>query len=265
MLCPWTKGILAVRGGYGAMRLLEELAPLWEAFPPKPIIGFSDISALHLARYAATGVGGWHAPNLTSLSRLGPLGAGRALRAVFGGGREDWLFSRGGVLKTGASRGHLVGGNLSLFSQLYGTAFCPGTQGAIILLEDVNERPYALDRLLTGLRLRGAFRKAGGVVFGSLAEPGEEVQVGAVLRDFAETIDVPVLSGAPFGHGAQNSPWFYGEEAILEATPRGGSLRFVEGSGPAGARPRRIRKEPEAGAVKPVVGGPSALRPGRRQ
>jgi muramoyltetrapeptide carboxypeptidase len=96
-----------------------------------------------------------------------------------------------------------------------------------LLLEDVGEKPYSVDRMLTSLSLRGAFRGVQAVAFGSFARSGGKRQVREALMDFAEKFGGPVLLGAPFGHGAQNLPWFYGEEAAVQSGPGGGALVFT--------------------------------------
>lgn len=232
--------LLAVRGGYGSMRLLRGLRGLWGGFPPsKPLIGFSDISALHLSRLALSGVGGWHAPNLCTLTRLAPGGAAKALGILAGGARAPWPFPKGSVLRKGDASGPLIGGNLTLFSQLYGTPHCPKGSGAILLLEDTAESPYRIDRMLTGLSLRGAFGGCAGVVFGSFLGSGDRGQARGVLRDFAGSLGVPVVMGAPFGHGRANLPWFYGEHAFIEGTADGGArLCFACANRPKGKAAR---------------------------
>ena len=218
--------LLAVRGGYGAMRLLPALRTLWDSFPPKPLIGFSDITALHLARLALSGRGGWHAPNLCTLGRLGLEKSREAFSAIFGGKRSPWAFPKDSVHNPGSAGGSLSGGNLTLFSQLYCTPYFPESNGAVLLFEDVNEKPYVIDRMLLGLTLRGAFKGAKAVVFGSFEGSSDPFLVQTVLADFAAGVDFPVLSGAPFGHGAENEPWFYGEAAEITSSADGAVLSF---------------------------------------
>jgi muramoyltetrapeptide carboxypeptidase len=224
-----SSALLAVRGGYGAMRILPSLHRLWGLFPPKPLIGFSDISALHLSRLAATGVGGWHAPNLTTLSSIGKFDAERVFARLTGEDRSPWVFDSHSVVNRGQATGPLLGGNLSLFSQLYGSPFCPKTHGAILLFEDIDERPYEVDRMLTGLRLRGAFQGPAALIFGSFtAKDGDSSEsMGEVLTSFGKTLRIPVLLSAPFGHGGANSPWYYAQLGRLTAGARGGMLHFL--------------------------------------
>jgi muramoyltetrapeptide carboxypeptidase len=223
MESPESSGLLAVRGGYGATRLLTSLSGLWKNFPPKPLIGFSDVTALHLARMKACGCGGWHSPNLTTLGRLGVRKTREVLSALKGERREPWIFPPSSVFNSGKARGPLLGGNLTLFSQLYGSGYCPDAQGHILLLEDVDEKAYSIDRMLTLLSLKGAFLGIQALVFGSFEKSDDPALVAEMLSDFAGTLAVPVMLNAPFGHGSDNLPWYYGETAEFER----GSLGFA--------------------------------------
>ncbi|MDR1166367.1 MAG: LD-carboxypeptidase [Deltaproteobacteria bacterium] len=229
-----TDALWATRGGYGSMRLLPALQGLWKDFPPKPIIGFSDITALHLARYNATGIGGWHASNLNTLGRLGWARGRKDWDPLLGKAVSPWLFEPDAVLRQGRAEGPLLGGNLTLFACLYGTRYCPDVKGAILLLEDLDEAPYRLDRLLTGLSLRGAFDGLAAVVFGEFFNCGDKSLVREILSEFADARDYPVAREAPFGHGFVNSPWFYGEKGVLEAEDSGGRLCFPWRNEPEG-------------------------------
>jgi muramoyltetrapeptide carboxypeptidase len=178
---------------------------------------------------ASTGIGGWHAPNLTTFGRFGLNKAREAFSRLFGENNRPWVFPKEAVLRPGKAQGPLLGGNLTIFANLYGSRYCPSTEGSILLFEDVNEQPYSVDRLLTGLFLRGAFQGVEAVVFGSFENSGEDGLVLEVLSDFAKYFSVPVLSAAPFGHGEDNSPWFYGEMASIAAEPSGAVLKFSAG------------------------------------
>ncbi|MDR2460154.1 MAG: LD-carboxypeptidase [Deltaproteobacteria bacterium] len=219
------QALWATRGGHGAMRLLDSLEEKWSSFPKdKPIIGYSDITALHLARLAATGVGGWHGPNLTSYCKESfPLEEA----PLFGSKAHPWYFQDIAVLRPGAAQGPLLGGNLTLFSHLYGGKYCSPSCGCILMLEDVGEKPYAIDRYLVALRLKGAFEKAAGIVFGQFTDCGNPKEIEEVLKAFSDSLRVPVAMGGPFGHGPINIFWYEGEEGLLELTSGGGKLSFL--------------------------------------
>ncbi|MDR1870975.1 MAG: LD-carboxypeptidase [Deltaproteobacteria bacterium] len=223
MAHPKIEALLAVRGGYGSTRLLKSLAPLWSTFPDKPIIGFSDITALHLARLAATGVGGWHGPTLVNL--VDPKRR-QGLKNALLGQNKPWNFSKYAIIQKGQAKGRLIGGNLSLLVSLLGSPYWPNSKGAILLLEDHNEELYRLDRLLTALRLSGRLAGLKGLIFGDF---GESVSLNALkplLWETAKECPGPVVRAPYFGHGRMNRPWPFGGLGELSATEAGGRLTF---------------------------------------
>jgi len=218
---PEVGGLWAVRGGSGCQRLLPRLASLWPLWPPKPILGFSDLTALHLARLKAAGVIGWHGPMAAALGRPGPpTGASLAdLKAVLfspvrAGG---WEFSPRDVLRPGLARGALLGGNLCLLVHLLDSPWLPDPAGAILLVEEVDEAAYRLDRLLTSLRQSRLWTALGGLVFGRFTRCGSPAEVRGLLRETAEAFSGPVLMNAPFGHGRFNRVFPVGALAELSA------------------------------------------------
>ncbi|WP_146653828.1 S66 peptidase family protein [Labilithrix luteola] len=225
MLDPTVDAIVCARGGYGAMRIVDALP--WDDFErrPKWILGFSDVTALHAVANRRN-IASIHGPNVTGLGRsispaerLSVIGAleGLALHASWSG--LD-------VINHGRAEGPLVGGNLALVAAMAGAGEFTVPDGAILVLEDVTERPYRIDRMLTTLRLGGHLSRAGGVVFGGFdqCEPGpDRVTVAQVLRELTQGLGVPVVAGAPFGHGSPNEAFVLGQNAVLE----GSVLRFV--------------------------------------
>lgn len=211
MLDGEVDGLIAVRGGYGCQRLLPHLAPLWHHWPAKPVFGFSDLTALHLARFKASGVIGFHAPMTVSLGKISPAqAADRASQAdlrqaLTSGGRSGrWTFSGRDALKSGLASGPLLGGNLTLAAALLSGPWLPDMTGAILMLEDVDEPAYRLDRLLITLRHSPVWKQAAGLVFGIFTRCGSRTEVDRLLREAADDFDGPVLRNAPFGHGPRN-------------------------------------------------------------
>jgi muramoyltetrapeptide carboxypeptidase len=224
MADPRVGGLWAVRGGSGCQRLLPRLAPLWRAWPPKPVLGFSDLTAFHLARFKAAGVIGWHGPMVTALGkRPGERLTGASLAGlkatlfspVRAGG---WEFSPKDVLKPGRVRGRLLGGNLCLLVHLLDSPWLPDPAGAILLVEEVDEAPYRLDRLLTTLRQSRLWGALGGLVFGRFTRCGSPAEVKSLLRETAEAFPGPVMMNAPFGHGRLNRVFPIGANAELGAS-----------------------------------------------
>ena len=211
------KAVVAARGGYGSMRLLDALP--WEAFArrPKWLVGFSDVTALHAAAWAR-GIASVHAPNVTGLGN-------RTTAAV----RAAWLASverpevtrtwRGlTVLRGGEARGPLLGGNLSLLHAMAAAGRLTVPRGAILALEDVTEAPYRVDRMLTSLRLGEHLARASAVVFGAFTRcvaGADGRTIEDVLAERTADLGVPVLSGAPFGHEANNEAFVLGRPAYL--------------------------------------------------
>lgn len=203
---PDIDGVWCLRGGYGAMRLLDGVD--YEAMRrrPKAIIGYSDITALHCAVGVRCGVSTVHGP--TARSRLSDF-AERSLRAALARDGEPCGTAEGTkTLVGGIGRGPLVGGNLALLVALNGTPYEPRYDGAILVIEDVNEAAYRIERMLLQLRLSGALHRCAGIAFGSFTNTGEtedaslggERSVEAVLREAAKAAGVPAICGIPMGH-----------------------------------------------------------------
>ena len=222
---PEVGGLWAVRGGSGCQRLLPGLTARWAAWPPKPILGFSDITALHLARLKTVGVIGWHGPMVTALGRTEPIGSNLTSASLadlktalfFPARTGGWDFSPGDVLRPGRVRGPLLGGNLCLLVHLLGSPWLPESTGAILLIEDVDEAPYQLDRLLISLRQSRFWEGLGGLIFGRFTRCGSSDAVKKLLRETAEAFSGPVLMNAPFGHGRLNRAFPLGALAELSA------------------------------------------------
>lgn len=221
---PQVEALLAVRGGYGCQRLLPQLLSRWESWPLKPIYGFSDLTALHLARFKASGVIGFHSPMVVSLgkedrkSRADTLSREDLKKSLTGGERAGgWEFSRRQVLNKGRAEGPILGGNLSLVAALLASPWLPDFDGAILLLEDVDEPTYCLDRLLTTLRQSPVWQKASGLVFGSFSGCGPPSEISRLLKEAAADFDGPAVLGAPFSHLSRNRLFPIGAGAVLEA------------------------------------------------
>jgi len=234
---PEARAIVCARGGYGAMRLLPAIDPAPLLARPKLLLGFSDVTALH-APLNRAGLATVHGPGVTQLPRL-PEEALRHLEAVL---RRSAPISDDGRLAPGAGlagsasirpgrvSGPLLGGSLTLLSHLAGTPYAPRLEGAILLLEDVGERPYRIDRYLTHLALAGALRGVAGVAVGQLTGCDDENARGAdVVREAVLALGVPAIEGLPVGHEDANFALPLGARATLVAPARGeaGAPRLV--------------------------------------
>jgi muramoyltetrapeptide carboxypeptidase len=230
MTDPSVDAIVCARGGYGAMRILDSLP--WNAFGARPkwLCGFSDVTALH-AMTTARGIVSVHGPNVTGMGRsMTPAERLTVLDALEGRGFGSW---RGLEILHGRApqaRGVVVGGNLALVEAMAAAGKLVVPDGAMFVLEDVTERPYRIDRMLTSLMLGAYFKKASALIFGgfSRCDPGPDgATVRDVLRERTAGLGLPVLAGAPFGHGAPNEAFYLGAEAVLE----GNTLRWHRGEG----------------------------------
>ncbi len=223
MTDPTVDAIVCARGGYGAMRVLDDLP--WDAFAraPKWIVGFSDVTALHAAANARA-IASVHGPNVTGLGAvITPAERASFIDALEARAPSSWEGLT--MLREGRAEGPVVGGNLALVEAMTAARRFEVPEGAIVVLEDVTERPYRVDRMLTSLRLGGAFDRASAIVFGQFTacDPGPDgVTLEDVLRTWSERSSVPVAIGAPFGHGAPNHAFVLGRTASLED----GILRF---------------------------------------
>jgi len=224
---PGIRAVFCVRGGYGATRLLAELAAHAPQGAPKPLVGFSDITALHLWMQAHGRIS-IHGPVLTQLHRLA-LSTHARLFELLESARPAAPLAGTATYVGGTAEGPLLGGNLSVLTRLLGTPFMPPLDGAILLLEDQGERPYRLDRMWTHLRLAGVFERARGIALGSFTgceEPEAGYTSAEVLRELAQSEGLPCAAGFPVGHGEVNEPVPLGVRVRLDAAAA--SLTFLE-------------------------------------
>jgi muramoyltetrapeptide carboxypeptidase len=227
--------VFALRGGYGAPQILDRIDYDLIRRNPKIFLGFSDITALHLAIHKRAGLVTFHGPNVASgfsaytqqhfrraLFETTPIGRltnppetnelrpNHALRAI----------------RPGTASGQLVGGNLSLIVATMGTPYEIETRGKILFIEDVGEEPYRIDRMLTHLRLAGKFDNAAGIIFGECSgcspadfkpSTASPYTLGEVLDNIFGALKVPVLSGLTIGHTTDQLTLPLGVTATLDA------------------------------------------------
>jgi muramoyltetrapeptide carboxypeptidase len=224
---PGIRAVFCARGGYGATRLLPRLDASGTPGPPKLLVGFSDITALHLW-LQAHGRASIHGPVLTQLGRL-PAGTCERLFALLESVAAAPALNGTATYAGGAAEGPLLGGNLSVLTRLLGTPFMPSLDGAILLLEDQGERPYRLDRMWTHLQLAGVFARVRGIALGSFTaceEPDAPYDSEDVLRELAQATGLPCAAGFPVGHGDVNEPVPLGIQVRLDADAA--RLTFLE-------------------------------------
>lgn len=222
---PDVRAILLARGGYGVTRILSRLDPAGLRRDPKPIVGFSDATGL-LSWAHAAGVRGIHGPVGVQMERL-PASDLELLIALLTEARapgvRPWTLAARG---RGVYRGPLLPANLTMVSVLAGTPWALPLRGAIMLIEEVGERPYAIDRYLTHLTLAGELAKPAAVIVGDLVRcvdpqppAGGEDPASAALDTVLERLHAagtPAAVGAPIGHGDRNEPVPFGAAAVLD-------------------------------------------------
>jgi muramoyltetrapeptide carboxypeptidase len=230
------QAVVCIRGGYGASQLLDRIDYDLIRRNPKIFLGYSDITALHLAIHKRSRLVTFHGPMIVSdfteytrkfftkaVFETTPIGK------VSNPGDQTELRPSHPLrtIRPGTATGPLVGGNLTLIATTLGTPFEIETRGRILFLEDVDEQPYSLDRMLTQLRLAGKFEGVAGVIFGECADckPRDykpsfvsPFSVGEVLDNILGELKVPVLSGLTIGHTEDQLTLPLGVMATLDAT-----------------------------------------------
>jgi muramoyltetrapeptide carboxypeptidase len=237
--------IWCVRGGYGASRILPALDYSLMQRRPKALIGYSDITALHMAVQRHAGLVTFHGP--VAFRAFTPYTLGELKRVLWtaetparlGGpppfvpaeGRVDWD-NRVTTLVSGKARGRLLGGNLCLMSHLVGTPYLPDLRGAILFLEDVEEAYYRIDRMLTQLWLSGVLAGVAGMAFGKFTscDPSSFFLQNRPLEDILaerfRALGIPAVSGLMIGHVEDQTTLPVGCLAELDADA--GTLTLLE-------------------------------------
>ena len=215
--------IWCLRGGYGAMRILDSIDFAAAARTPKPIIGYSDITALHSAFALRSEMVTYHGP--TARAVLSPFSRRSLVCALVHGGDSCGIAEDATVLHGGVARGTLAGGNLALLSALAGTPFAPRLGDAILVLEDIDEPVYRVDRMMRQLLLAGLLDGVRGIVFGTCTNCPEAADDGArrlddVVGEIATLLGVPTIIGAPVGHIDDQWTLPLGAPASLDADRR---------------------------------------------
>lgn len=235
---PEVKAVFCIRGGYGSMQLLDRIDYDLIRRNPKIFIGYSDITAMHLAINRHSRLVTFHGPIV--LSRFTDYTQQYFHKALFETAPIGTVTNPPDAnelrpahtlrtIRPGTASGQLIGGNLSLVSATLGTPYEIDTRNRILFIEDTGEQPYSLDRMLTHLRLAGKFEQAAGVIWGecqgcgpsdfqpSLASP---FTVGETVDNILGELKVPVLSGLTIGHTNDQVTLPEGVMATLDATNR---------------------------------------------
>ncbi len=230
---PEIKCIMAMRGGFGCLRILQGLDPGVLRNNPKKIVGFSDISLL--LNYIAVGakMSTLHGPTVTSLHTSTPAAIESLYQSLVRENHPDIEIPRLEILKGGNAKAPLVGGNLATLTTVLGTPFDMDYSGCILFLEDVNEPLYKLDRVITQFRLAGKFENLAGLILGNFSfstalDDIEQLRyreaVWQLILDACQTKNFPVWGNFPVGHVSGNYTIPIGTPAFMDANSK--KLRF---------------------------------------
>ena len=235
---PGYDAVLAARGGYGTMRVLDRLPPELLRWRPRWLVGYSDITALHLWAYAQ-GVASIHGPMPAGLSKdEGGESTAALLDALRGRPRALAVDGPNGV------SGRLIGGNLSLLAAMRPTQWWPDLSGCLLFIEEIGEPMYRIDRALRTLRLAGGLEEAAGFVIGQCTGCGDGPQGELDAADWIaaelSAIGPPVLRGAHVGHGVPNIAFVHGGTY----TSNGGHLEWVAPTERATGMPLPTKRQP---------------------
>ena len=229
--------LFCVRGGYGALRILDRLDYEAARKHPKLLVGYSDVTALHLAFYKRAGWRGlsgpmvaveWGRLDAASERLFWALAQGATPRPLLGPGGETLV-----PMRSGTAEGVLLGGNLSMIVRLLGTPYLPSLDGALLFIEEIGEMPYRLDALLAQLRLAGVFEQIGGLIAGGITEwePPDDrptLSVQEVLADYFADAAFPVATGLVYGHFPTKSTLPVGVRARLDVGTERAELSILE-------------------------------------
>jgi len=206
------KAIVCIRGGYGAARILDKINYKLIRSNPKIFVGYSDITSLQMAIYKKSGLITFAGPMVASdfADEVNPFAEEFFWKLITSKkkiGRVSFPdINNLPAIHKGSSQGRIIGGNLSVFSSLMGTPFFPELKDHILLMEDIDELPYRIDRLLNQLRLSGIFKKVKGIILGRFVDCYEHdpakktLTLGEIIEEYLKDLNIPVIYSFPHGH-----------------------------------------------------------------
>jgi len=217
---PETKAIWALRGGYGTTRIIEFLKKIKPPKIPKLVIGYSDITALHIFLNQEWGWPTLHAPVLAKIEERITSESRAELQKIIFGEKNEVVFASLTPLNIAANRigeieSSVTGGNMVLVQSSLGTDWQIETKGKILFLEEFGEKAYRVDRIMVQLAQAGIFAKAKAVIFGQFIETESQSIIDKTVTRFARELAIPALSCDKIGHGETNFPLPLGTKARL--------------------------------------------------
>lgn len=240
-LDPDIHAVFCIRGGYGSAQILDQIDYSLIRNNPKIFLGYSDITALHIAINKFAGLVTFHGPMLLSpftqysFESLRKILFGDELLPHIRNPEEKNTIRKKHFIRTlkeGTAEGIVIGGNLSIICSLLGTPFEYDFMGKILLLEDVQEEPYRIDRMLNQLRLSGKLEQVDGIVFGECndciptSQNVWDFSLGEVVDYYFMQLKVPSFYGLCIGHTADQATFAIGSKAFLDS--KEGTIRYLE-------------------------------------
>jgi len=229
---PDVKAIFCSRGGYGSGRLLDLIDYRIVAENPKLFIGFSDVTALNWAFFTKTGLVSFSGPTVCEFGDgLSPATAGSFNELVSSTTAPEVIWDGSlNAIRPGKATGRLFPGCLSIIVSLLGTPYLPDLTGALLIIEDVGEKPYRIDRMLTHLKNAGIFDKISALIIGSMVDcwqkkSDNEISLEEIVLDLTSSHSIPVYSGIPYGHHIERITLPVGVQAEISAE---NGLRLLE-------------------------------------
>ncbi len=218
--------VFCVRGGYGTSRLLELINFQTIKDHPKAFVGYSDITFLHCALWARSGLVTFHGPTISQVRMLPEDNLQKLIEVLASDSAPTYSFPTSYTLREGKAEGRVMGGNLTCLCHLLGTPFEPDLNGAILLIEDRGEQLYRIDRMLMHLKLAGKFDTIKGVLIGEFLSCGQVTAIWDLVTDLFTEKDIPILAGIPVGHGSKNIVLPLGVLALMDASRK--TLTYLE-------------------------------------
>ena len=222
---PNIKAIFMARGGYGASQILNFVDLKGMKSNPKWLIGYSDVTALHIA-LNNSGVESLHGPMMVGFTK--DTESMNALKDALWGKLGKVSIASNSNCINGTAEGRLVGGNLSLIYSEGGTLFDLNVKGAILFIEDTGEANYAIDRMLTNLKLSGKLDALKGIVVGEFINTtkGNDKTVAEIVKEKVADLKIPVMYGIESGHDTKNLPLYLGRKVKLIVDDKEATLLF---------------------------------------
>lgn len=228
---PEIKAIIAARGGYGTIRIIDQLDFTRFYENPKWVVGFSDVTVLLSHLLAAGGVESIHGQMPKTITTATPASLESLKTALFGG-LLNYIIPTHEFNRTGSGTGMLIGGNLTLLCMIEGSVSAMDYTGKILFLEDVGEEEFSIDRMMRMLKRAGKLTKLKGLIIGTFNDiPTESIYFGQtpeeIIQELVEEYDYPVCYGFPTGHIDNNLALVVGKEVVLEVKEENIRLTFL--------------------------------------